>query len=209
MECPSCGAKSPDGKRFCGDCGAAIALLRPPEEQQHENQVFGKAKMARRLRLVKVAAVLVVVVVLAAITVSVFLIQSPSPEEVLTEWVERMNCGDPKGAADLTIYSKMDRESYYAQIGYLATIVADMGAYRLILNLVEDYSGNDLTTEDWYSSLPDLASMLGAQYHITIDDTMGVYCSITFYDNGEATVVNDSWPAFKVGSSWYLAYGLV
>ncbi|MGH9294543.1 MAG: double zinc ribbon domain-containing protein, partial [Acidimicrobiales bacterium] len=26
MRCPACGAESPDGKRFCGDCGQALAV---------------------------------------------------------------------------------------------------------------------------------------------------------------------------------------
>ncbi len=27
MDCPTCGSSNPDGKRFCGDCGAALALV--------------------------------------------------------------------------------------------------------------------------------------------------------------------------------------
>ncbi|MEY2424131.1 MAG: hypothetical protein QOI95_4198 [Acidimicrobiaceae bacterium] len=29
MSCPSCGAENPEGKRFCGDCGGALALVCP------------------------------------------------------------------------------------------------------------------------------------------------------------------------------------
>ena len=25
--CPSCGAENPEGKKFCGDCGSALALV--------------------------------------------------------------------------------------------------------------------------------------------------------------------------------------
>jgi len=31
-QCPSCGSECPDGKRFCGDCGAAVDLTSAPTE---------------------------------------------------------------------------------------------------------------------------------------------------------------------------------
>jgi hypothetical protein len=165
--------------------------------------------MLRRIQFAALAVVVVIIVVIAAFTASMFLVQPPSPKDVLGEWVDRLNSGDAKGAADLTIYSKMDKTRYVAQIDYLAIIVADMGTDNLVLNFAQDIPRDELIMEDWFSDLWDLTTSLNAQYHIPIDDTLGVYYSITFYNDGRASVVTGSFPAFKVGSSWYLAYGLV
>ncbi len=154
------------------------------------------------------ALAIAVIVVLAVAVASLVFVQSPSPKDVLGKWVDRVNRGDARGAADLTIYSKMNEAKYVAQINYLAGIVADLGSDKLVLNYAQDIPRDELIMEDWYPELWDLTESLKTLYGIPIDDTMGVYCSITFYDNGQATVVTDSWPVFKVDSSWYLAYGL-
>lgn len=205
MKCPSCGAENPEGKKFCGDCGATFS--QPPPAARSQPTAVMSRRMLRRIQLAAMAVVVAIVVVLAAFIASRFLIQPPSPKDVLGEWIDRLNSGDARGAADLTIYSKMDKTSYVGQIDYLATIVANMGTDKLVLNFAEDIPRNELIMEDWYSDLWDLTTSLNTQYHIPIDDTQGVYWSITFYDHGKASVVTDSWPAFKVGSSWYLAYG--
>jgi len=206
MKCPYCGSENPEGKRFCGDCGATFS--QPPPAARSRRTAAVSRKMSRMIQLAAAALVVAIIVVLAALIASMFLTHPPSPKSVLGEWVDRLNSGDARGAADLTIYSKMDRTSYVAHINYLATIVANLGTDNLVLNFAQDIPRDELIMEDWYSDLWDLTASLNTQYNIPIDDTMGVYCSITFYDDGVATVVTDSWPAFKVDSAWYLAYGL-
>ncbi len=34
VKCPNCGAVNPDGKNFCGDCGAALPAQRPPPSRE-------------------------------------------------------------------------------------------------------------------------------------------------------------------------------
>ena len=36
MTCPSCGAENPGGFRFCGSCGAALAVEQPPERRERK-----------------------------------------------------------------------------------------------------------------------------------------------------------------------------
>jgi class 3 adenylate cyclase/predicted ATPase len=52
MDCPSCGAINPDGKRFCGDCGAALPFLCPAcgSENSAETRVCGNCSASLTLR---------------------------------------------------------------------------------------------------------------------------------------------------------------
>jgi len=66
--CPNCGAENPDGKRFCGDCGAMTSPRRIQPIQQANPQVYPNWFLWHWRAVV---AVVVVVVVLAAMSYSI------------------------------------------------------------------------------------------------------------------------------------------
>ena len=46
---------------------------------------------------------------------------------------------------------------------------------------------------------------LESEFGTVVDDYRGLSCAVTAYDHGVQEVWTDSWPVFRIDSSWYLA----
>ena len=200
MKCPNCGAENPEDKRFCGDCGATICQLR--EAQHRHTRVLLSRGLGATLIVVAVIAV-AVMIVLAIVLASGFG-ETESPKEVFAEWIDSMNDRDPMGAADLTIFSKMGMSTYLSQAETLAGYLEDMDTYDISSNHVIELSKGEL--RDQYHYIDIILQTLEYSYEIEIDDWCGLDTSISVYQNGDWDIWADSWPCFKIGTSWYLGY---
>ena len=69
VKCPNCGAENPEGKKFCGDCGAVIPQQAPLQVQSSQQGPiqYRQAWASSHVRTI-VALVIVFVVVILAFT---------------------------------------------------------------------------------------------------------------------------------------------
>ena len=206
MKCPMCGAENPEGKKFCDDCGTSISHVPPAQYQPTSTRHPGQLKRA----LMVIGAIAIVAILVLAAVLAFVLDEPPSPEEVLVEWVDRMNSGDSWGAADLSVFSKMNFLFYMREIQYLdEEILIGLGTDKLSINYANEIAKDQVNSEDWYSDMLVAIHWLESSFGTVVEDYRGLACSVTAYDRGVQEVWIDSWPVFKIDSSWYLAARLV
>lgn len=204
MKCPACQSENPDSKRFCGDCGTS---LRETQTSQWQPGIIHPKRRGKGALIVAAAIAVTTIVVFVSVFAYV-LTKAASPEEVFEGWIDCLNHGDARGAADLTIYSEMDLESYLNEVDRLEEGIRHLGTDKIVLNFVEEIPREEEIGEEWSSGLTYMKSWLEDSFGITVEDHVGVYFSLISYSDGVAVPWIDSMPVFRAGNSWYLAYGL-
>lgn len=203
-KCPICQSENPEGKRFCGDCGAALTQPQPIQAQ------LGIAR-PRNIgnRTLVVLAVLAVTVIVLFVSVLTYTLTRPdSPEEVFENWIVCLNNGDARGATDLTIFSRMGLESYLYELELLEAGVTALGTHKITLHYAVEVLREDEVSEDWFSGLAEAINMLDEEYGIVVKDYAGVRFSLTSYIYEDQVERDDVMPMFKVADSWYLTHRL-
>ena len=185
---------------------------RVPQPQQSQTSELQHTSMfiqKRRSRAIIIGLSLVVtIVVIFAVVFAYALNRHLSPSEVLTGWIDCLNTGDARGAADLTIYSRMDLESYLEEVDRLEEGIRHLGTDEIELKFVEEVPKEEEIGEEWFSGLTYMKEWLDKEFGIIVEDHAGVCYSFISYGDGAPVPWVGSMPVFKVDNSWYLAYGL-